>query len=103
MANLCHDAQQAYASEHKATDNVEVDDRWWVKQGLWALETCNGNSWDLLSSAMLARSKADILFGQETKTYSSAAIRKAEREAGKLGWNPVCTKSACKSLGFYGP
>ena len=27
---------------------IANDTRWWVPKGLWAIETCNGNSWDSL-------------------------------------------------------
>ena len=93
LANSHPDTKEAGISEHQATDNIVVEERWWVKKGFWAIETCNGNSWDSLSSAMLARSEADVVFGQETKTFSPAAMKKAEREARKLGWNPVLSKA----------
>ena len=83
----------AEAVVHPATGTIGVNDRWWVKKGLWAIETCNGNSWTSLSTAVLARSDADIVFGQETKVFAQATITKAEREARKLGWNPVLSQA----------
>ena len=39
---------------------VQVEEPWWVAQGLFAIETCSGNSWQSLRGAVLSRSKADI-------------------------------------------
>ena len=70
-------------------DNVEVNEPWWVKQGLWAIETCNVNSWESGRSAMLSRSKADVVFLQETRLLNETTLHSAERQARKDGWNPT--------------
>ena len=66
-----------------------VEERWWPKRGLWAIDTANGNSWNTLAPAMLSRSQADVLLAQETKIISHDKLRSAESEARRLGWNPV--------------
>jgi hypothetical protein len=79
---------------------VEVENQWWAKLGMFALETSNGNSWQSLNSAVVQRSKADVLFGQETKLTSDEAILVAERTARKAGWNPTLTKAHQAAVHF---
>jgi hypothetical protein len=69
--------------------DVEVEERWWVRHGLWALETSNANSWQSLQTAILERSRADALFAQEIKIFNASAIKGAENRPRKLGWSPV--------------
>ena len=66
---------------------IEASSRWWIPKGLWAIETCNENSWDSLKRAMLLRSSADIVIGQETKILSDGTINTAQRQARRLGWS----------------
>ncbi len=68
---------------------VATEERWWVRHGLWALETSNANSWQSLQTAILERSKADAIFAQECRIFNALAIKGAENRARKLGWNPV--------------
>ncbi len=50
--------------------------------------------WQLMELAQLGNAgQVDIVFGQETKAFSPSAIKSAEREARKLGWNPVLSKA----------
>ena len=49
---------------------VAVEERWWVKHGLWALETSNANSWKSLQTAILERSKADVVLAQECRIFA---------------------------------
>ena len=72
-----------------AHDKVQVDEPWWVSQGLFAVESANGNSWKSLNASVLTKSKADIIFGQETKIHDKDALATAERTARRAGWNPV--------------
>ena len=68
--------------------------------GMFALETSNGNSWRSLNSAVVQRSKADVLFGQETKLTSDEAVLVAERAARIAGWNPTFTKAHRVAMHF---
>ena len=72
---------------------IEAKSRWWKTQGLWAIETCNGNSWDSLKRAVLMRSSADIIIAQETNILSDGSINAAQRQARRLGWNPILSRA----------
>jgi hypothetical protein len=69
-----------------------------MPKGLWAIETCNGNSWDSFKNAMLNRSKADIVIAQETKILSDGSVNTAQRQARRLGWNPILSRAHRTSL-----
>ena len=70
-----------------------VEERWWPKLGLWAVEIANGNCWDSVEAAMVKRSSADILMLQETKRYSDPGIASATAQAREDGWNPIFCKA----------
>jgi hypothetical protein len=72
---------------------VQVNNQWWADRGMFALETANGNFWASLHTSVLLRSRADIIFGQETKLHSDSAIASAENASRKAGWNPTLAKA----------
>ena len=61
--------------------------RWWVNEGWWALDSTNANSWTSTKDKVLARSKADIIFAQETGIAGKEGVQTAKGQARKLGWN----------------
>ena len=90
MANSQHTSSNDTVPD---IDDIEVKEAWWVQRGLWALETCNVNSWESGKSAVLAKSKADVVFLQETRLFSDAAVLCAQRQAKKAGWNPTISQA----------
>ena len=64
-----------------------ISDKGWAAQGLWAIDTVNGNCWSTLATTALARSRADIIIGQETKRDTKAGVDSAKATARQLGWN----------------
>ena len=79
--------------ELASTLNTLIEKRWWNPKGLWAIETCNGNSWDSLKQAFLSGSTADIVIAQETRLLSNETLPSAQRQARKLGWTPTLSKA----------
>ena len=72
-------------------EECQARDKAHRKLGLWAIDTTNGNSWASLVSAMVSRSSADILMGQETKLFTVNGLRAAAGEARRNEWNPALT------------
>ena len=89
IANACLAASGQTSCPVEQSDTIEPKSAWWKKRGYWALETFNANAWRTFEKAAVGRSKADFLFGQETKVFTADACRRAQRQARKLGWNPT--------------
>ena len=66
-----------------------IGDRSWAKQGLWAVDTANGNSWGTVLRQVEQRSRADILLLQETKLLDPQKFEAAKIAARSAGWNPT--------------
>ena len=66
-----------------------LGERWWPKHGLWAIDTANANSWMTFEGAVLSKSCADVLLGQESKILTADRLRSAETVARGQGWNPT--------------
>ena len=69
-------------------DDIEVEEAWWVQRGLWAIETCNANSWESGKSAVLAKSKADVVFLQETRFFPMLRYSVLRDRRGQLVGTP---------------
>ena len=76
-----------------ATGHCELADKGWRKIGLWAIDTVNASSWTSAVSKILHKSMADVLLVQECKLLSDEGIRKAAREARRLGWNSSASQA----------
>eukprot|EP00973_Karenia_brevis_P045351 6282472-Karenia_brevis.AAC.1 len=56
-----------------------------VKEGLWAVDTVNGNCCDG-TLGYLEKSTADVVLAQELRTAEACACQAAERAAARAGW-----------------
>ena len=70
-----------------------LGDCWWQEFGMWALDTGNANCWKSFKGSYAANSKADVVFGQESKILTSNGIISAENDARAEGWNPSITRA----------
>ena len=68
---------------------TNISDRSWMQQGLWAIDTANGNSWGTALRQVVERSQADILLLQETKLLDPQKFEAAKIAARSAGWNPT--------------
>ena len=70
-----------------------LDDKDWRKQGWWAIDSGNANSWKTAVDSILPRSSADVLLLQETRIFVPDRILAAERTSRASGWNPALTRA----------
>ena len=78
----------AYLAGDVVPQEASVHDRWWVKCGLWAIDTYNCNAWTPGLRKYMVPSQADIALLQETKLLPNA-LSFATSAARKAGWSCI--------------
>ena len=84
--------------EQKFDDGVLAGSKGHRRNGLWAIDSANGNSWTG-GSKYLETTSADIVLFQETKIRGTDAIQSAEDTALRHGWKVAIAPAASGERG----
>ena len=73
-------------------ENSVSNDKTWRESGLWAIETCNANSW-AGARKWLRKTASDICMVQETKVNTDAGVKAMIAKARHEGWTLKPTRA----------
>jgi len=79
--------------------NAAIAESWWKQFGVWAIDTANSNSWASAEKAILRRSSADVVLGQETKLLAAPGAQVPFSQGKRAGWRVCATPAHRTALG----